>query len=96
MTKTKMCSLAKLNNLIYNFTRVIPSLKKQYLHFHYDISTDTISLLEEMNGRKPMEGDDMSIRFSEEGDLYEITVTGDKSFCNTVGDVLNHIENWFS
>lgn len=95
MTKTKMCPLVKLNNLIYNFTKIMPSLKEQYLHFHYDISTDTISLLE-MNGRKPMEGDDMTIRFSEEGDLYEITVTGDKSFCNTVGDVLNHIENWFS
>ena len=95
MTKTKMCSLVKLNNLIYNFTKIIPSLQEQYLHFHYDIFTHTISLLE-MNGRKPMEGDDMCIRISEEGDLYEITVTGDKSFCNTVGDVLNHIENWFA
>lgn len=95
MTKTKMCPLVQLSNLIYNFTKVVPSLKEQYLHFHYDIFTDTISLLE-MNGRKPMEGDDMSISFSEEGDLYEITVTGDKSFYSSVGGVLNHIENWFS
>lgn len=95
MTKTKMCPLVQLNNLIYNFTEVVPSLKEHCLHFYYDIFTNTISLLE-INGRKPMEGDDMSISFSEEGDLYEITVTGDKSFFNTVGEVLNHIEYWFS
>lgn len=95
MTKTELCSLEKLNNLIYNFTKVVPSLKVQYLHFHYDVSTDTISLLE-IDGRKPMEGDDMSIEFSEEGDFYEITVTGDKSFYSSVGDVLKHIEYWFA
>ena len=95
MTKTKMCSLVDLYKLIYNFTKVVPSLKEQYLHFHYDISMDTISLLE-INGSKPMEGDDMSIEFDEDGDLYEITVTGDKSFYSSVGDVLKHIEYWFA
>lgn len=94
MTKTNLCPLVKLNNLIYNFTKIMPSLREQYLHFHYDISMDTISLLE-MNGKKPMEGDDMSIGYTEDG-RYSIVVTGETTYLKNVGDVLNHIENWFT
>lgn len=93
MTKTKMCPLSDVCKIINLFADSLPFLKDQHLHFHYD--TNMISLID-IDGRKPMEGDDMSIEFSEEGDLYEITVTGDKSFHSSVGEVLEHIEYWFS